>query len=476
MRGANAITAELAEFAAALDFASLPPAVPGRVKALLLDLVGITIRARYEADSTEPLLRAVERLGLAAGRCSVIGDARGFAAPAAALINGALAHSLDFDDTHARASLHPSAPIVPAALAAAELGGASGTQVIAAIVAGYEIQIRLSLALVPKDHYDRGFHPTATCGTFGAAAAAGRLLGLTAPQLENAFGLCGSLAAGSMQFLTDGSWNKRFHTGYAAMNGLIAAVSASEGYHGAGAAIEGTAGFLSSYSPNPNFAAATAGLGEVFETLNIGIKPYPSCRYGHAALDALIALRTQHGIDDRDVHSVVIGLPLTGHKIIGEPLTAKQKPRNVVDGQFSMPFVAAVALREGRMAWDDYRRHLDDPLTLALCARIRTAVDTAAEAEFPANMSAIVRIATAHGAFEKLVIVPRGEPENFMTDAELLAKFDTLAAPYLGFDERSALTAALLALDSTNDIAGVCALSRPQPRSAATPRPATRGA
>lgn len=454
------ITGKLAEFVAAIRYEALPPAVVRRVHALALDLVGITIRARHGAESTQPLLRAVSRLGLDRGGASVIGDYGGFAPPAAALVNGALAHSLDFDDTHARASLHPSAPIVPAALAAAELVRATGREVIAAIVAGYEVQIRLSLALVPKDHYDRGFHPTATCGTFGAAAAAGLLLGLTPRQVASAFGLCGSLAAGSMQFLADGAWNKRFHTGYAAMNGLVAAICAGEAYRGAAAAIEGRAGFLSSYAPNPDFAAATAGLGAVFETLNIGVKPYPSCRYGHAALDALLELRERHGLEAADVRSVEVGLPATGHKIIGLPLGAKQQPSNVVDGQFSMPFVAAVALRTGGMAWDDYEPHLRDPVTLALCKRIRTAVDPAAEAEYPANMSAVVRVMTAHETFEKLVVVPRGEPGNFMSDAELVGKFDTLARPYLGDAQRTALSSALLALDTASDLPALLSLTR----------------
>ena len=121
------------------------------------------------------MISAVERLGLASGSCSVLGDERGYSPTAAALVNGTLAHSLDFDDTHAAGSLHSSAPIVPAAIAAAELVGASGRDLIIACVVGYEVQIRLALALNPSEHYDRGFHPTATCGVFGAAAAAGRL-------------------------------------------------------------------------------------------------------------------------------------------------------------------------------------------------------------------------------------------------------------------------------------------------------------
>ena len=226
------ITRRLAEFAAGIDFASLGADVVERTRMLLMDQVGICIRGRNDAGLSASMAAALRHLGLGSGNASVIGDGAEYSPPAAALFNGNLGHSLDFDDTHASGSIHPSAPIVPAALAAAEMAGADGRTVIAAVVAGYEVQIRLSLALGPSDHYQQGFHPTATCGVFGAAAAAGRVLGLDASQMEDAFGLCGSLAAGSMQFLVDGAWNKPFHTGYAAMNGLVAVCMAREGFRG----------------------------------------------------------------------------------------------------------------------------------------------------------------------------------------------------------------------------------------------------
>src|SRR5688500_18849174 len=175
------------------------------------------------------MVAAAARLGLANGACTVIGDAAGYAPAGAAMLNGTLAHSLDFDDTHGAASLHPSAPIVPAAFAAAEMAGADGRAVIAAIVAGYETQIRLSLALDPRAHYDRGFHPTATCGAFGAADAAGRLLGLDAAGIANAFGIVLSMSAGSMQVLTHGAWTKRAPVRHAAMCGGTDATRATDG-------------------------------------------------------------------------------------------------------------------------------------------------------------------------------------------------------------------------------------------------------
>ncbi len=453
------ITRRLSEFVAAVSYDGLPADVAERTKMLIMDLFGIALRARHDAASTPSLLAAVGKLGLGRGSASVIGDEAGFAPPGAALLNGALAHSLDFDDTHARASIHPSAPIVPAALAAAEMTGAGGRDVIAGVVAGYEVQIRLSLALVPKDHYVRGFHPSATCGAFGAAAAAARVFGLSAEQTADAFGISLSQAAGTVQFVVNGSWTKLFQVGYAAMNGLIAASLAREGFIGAAEPIEGKAGFLRSYAPNPIPEIAVEGLGEVYETLAIAVKPYPCCRYGHAAMDALIGLRATNDIEPGEIESVEIGLPRTGWNIIGDPEEDKHNPKSVVDGQFSMPFLAAVVLRQGGMGWDDYARHLDDAETLALCRRVACVVDGQVEAEFPAKMSGLARVRTRRGSFEKFVKIAKGEPEDFPTADELRAKFEDLVGPYLSQNRIEALAGALLSLDEARDIGGLLRLA-----------------
>lgn len=456
-----AITREVARFVSETSYDTLPAEVRERAKALVLDMVGIALRARHDAESTPAMLSAAGRLGLASGACTVIGDTAGFSPAGAAMVNGTLAHSLDFDDTHATGSLHPSAPIVPAAFAAAEMAGADGMTTVAAIVAGYEVQVRLSLALDPAAHYDRGFHPTATCGAFGAAAAAGRLLELDPEGYANAFGIVLSMSSGSMQFLVNGAWTKRSHVGHAAMCGLVAATLAREGYQGAAEAIEGKWGFLHAYAPAADAAKAVDGFGRRWETLKIAVKPYPSCRYSHAAIDAILALAREHGIEAGEVNEVDVGLPEAGWKITGDPEPAKQSPKSVVDGQFSMPFCAAVALRSGGLAWDDYARHLGDAATLALCRKVRTRVDPRAQADFPAEMSAAVRIKTARGAFETYVTVPKGEPANFLSPAELRAKFDGLTAPYLSARRRDELAGSLLALEKAKDIAAVLRLTRP---------------
>jgi len=455
------ITRKLAEFSAGLTYNALPADVVARTKLLILDVAGIIVRARHDAESTPSLMAAVERLGLKGGKCSVMGDGEAYAPTAAALINGTLAHSLDFDDTHAAASLHSSAPIVPAALAAAEMTGASGKDVIAACVAGYEVQVRLSLALGPSDHYDRGYHPTATCGVFGAAAAAGKLLGMDADGIQNAFGIALSQAAGSMQFLADGSWTKRSHVGQAAQNGLICAVMAAEGFQGPKEAFEGKWGFLHAYAPNADGEKAAADLGSRWETLNLAVKPYPSCRYTHASMDGLIQLKREHGIEADDVEEVEVGLAETGWKIIGNPAESKHDPKSVVDGQFSMPFCAAVVLRDGAMDWDSYARHLGDNETLKLCKKVNVSVDQRAQDLFPDFMSGVVKVKTKSGEYETLVKVPLGEPENFMSEDQFRGKFDGLCEPYLGHERSGKLADALMRLEEANSLGSVLALSQP---------------
>src|SRR5690349_24893194 len=252
-------TETLAGYVAELTFEDIPPEVLERAKVLTLDFLGSAIRARRDAESTPSLLKMLEALALdGKGDSTVFGDNKTWTPAVAALLNGALGHSLDFDDTHADSSLHPSAPVVPAAFAVGEMVGASGRDVLTAIVAGYEVCCRLGNALDPTSHYARGFHPTATAGTYGAAAAAGKLFGLSEKQLVAAFRVSGSQAAGSLRFLVTGGSNKRYQVGAAAMNGVIAATLARNEFIGATESVEGKHGLLVGYSDDAHPEKAVA--------------------------------------------------------------------------------------------------------------------------------------------------------------------------------------------------------------------------
>jgi 2-methylcitrate dehydratase PrpD len=340
------------------------------------------------------------------------------------------------------------------------MAGAPGADVLAAIVAGYEVTCRVALALPAGEHYDRGFHPTATCGAFGAAAAAARVFGLDAAGVEGAFGTVLSQCAGSLQFLANGAWTKRFQVGWAAMNGLMAATLVREGFRGAAEALEGRHGFMHAYAPNPVPERAVQDLGQVYELMNTAVKPYPSCRYGHAGIDAALALRAEHGLKPAEIESVVLGLPRAGLMLIGEPAANKADPRNVVDGQFSGPFVIACALATGGMGWDSYQL-LQDAVVRGLLPKINCELDPEIEAEFPANMSGKVSIVARGQKFVRTVVVPKGEPTNFLTEAELRAKFSGLAEAVLGPERTARLAAEVLAISRLGGVGSLMRLAAP---------------
>ena len=451
-------TATLAAYVANLKFEDIPLEVRERAKVLTLDFLGSAVRARRDAESTPALLKMLQALVLDGnGTSTVFGDSKGWTPAVAALLNGALGHSLDFDDTHADSSLHPSAPVVPAAFAVAELVGASGREVLTAIVAGYEVCCRLGNALDPTSHYARGFHPTATAGTYGAAAAAAKLFGLSAEQIISAFGVSGSQAAGSLQFLVNGAWNKRYQVGAAAMNGVIAATLACNDFVGATASIEGVHGLLVGYSDNAHPEKAVADLGEIYETMKIGVKPYPSCRYTHAALDALIAMRREHNLTPDQIKRVEIGLHRNGITLTGDAAT-KRHPTSIVGGQFSMFFTGAIALDQGHFGWDDYAR-LGDAAVNALADRFDVARDDRLEIGRSHPFGARVAITTDDGVHERLYADPSGEPSSFPDAEAMQQKFLQLARPVLhGGAEKFA--AAILSLETFDRVAAATHLGR----------------
>jgi len=437
------ITRRLAEHVATLRYEDIPPSVIERVKLFVADFVGIAVRAAYDAASTPPMIAAAEALGGAGkdGVGATIFSTRGrFAPPVAALVNGAIGHSMDFDPMNTPASLAPSPSAMPAAFAAAEMCGASGREVLTGIVAGYDVTCKISQALGPAAMYERGFHPTAVAGCFGATAAAGRVLGLSVEQMVHAFGIALSEAAGSMQYLRNGAWTKRFQAGNAGRNGLVAATFAKHGFTGAVDALEGRFGLFHAYVPDAKPELAVAGLREVWEVSTTGIKPYPACRLSHAPADLAAAFYAEHGDRSDDIAEITVGLSNTGMVLTGAPQEQKREPKSVVDGQFSSHFTVAVMLRQGKLAWDDYNRQLADPRTLALTRRVTAFEDPRVEANYPNLLSGSLKIVMRDGTvYESFQRVPKGDPENFVTAEEVRAKFASLVLPCLGAGGEAAL-------------------------------------
>ena len=273
----------------------------------------------------------------------------------------------------------------------------------------------------------------------------------------SAFGVSGSQAAGSLQFLVNGAWNKRYQVGASAMNGVIAATLARNNFVGSIESIEGRHGLLVGYSDNPHPDKAVADLGSTYETMKIGVKPYPSCRYTHAALDAIIAMRREHNLTPDQIKRVEIGLHRNGITLTGDAAT-KRHPTSIVGGQFSMFFTGAVALDQGRFGWDDYER-LGDAAVDALADKFDVVQDDRLEVGRKHPFGARVAITTEDGVHERLHVDPSGEPNSFPDTQAMQQKFLTLARPVLE-NRAEQLANAILSLERFDRVEKATRLGR----------------
>jgi 2-methylcitrate dehydratase PrpD len=438
--------AVLGRWAAELQPGLLPPKVRDRSKELLLDLLAVTLRGSLEASS-RPVLDLVREMA-PRGPSSVLGARMGSTPAWAAMANGTSAHAIEMDDVTRESSLHPGVAVIPAALAVAEQRGSSPDELLAGIVAGYEVMLRVGEALNPASTYARGFHPTGVAGTYGAAAAAARVLGLSAEESGRALGIAGTMAAGSFEYLADGSWSKRLNPGWAAHGGVIAAELARRGFTGPMSAIDGRLGTLRGYSDAPKPERLTRGLGDGYAILGVSIKPYACCRYNHAVIDGVLALRAEHALLPDEVAAIRVGMVRAGLGIVGDPIDQKRQPESVVDAQFSAPFAAAVALVHGAAGLEQYTREaVADPTIRGLMARIDCYSDDDLDGRYPASWPVVVQVDRTDGTHLEIRLEHAyGDPENPVSQSALVDKFVEFGSPVLGPAARE-IAARVLAIE-----------------------------
>jgi 2-methylcitrate dehydratase PrpD len=420
-------TEVLVDHALSTTYADISTDVQDRLKQHLLDTLAVSIGARTAAASTPTFEDAVRRLAGDGDEATALTGERMQAADAA-LINGSLAHSLDFDDTHRESSSHPGAPVIAAALAVAEREDADAETLLTAVKVGYDVACALGRAINPDAHYDRGFHITATCGTFGATAAAGVVAGLSAEELAAAFGVNGSQTAGSLQFLKNGAWNKRLHPGLAGRRAVEAVTLAQEGFRGSEDPIEGDYGFFAAYTPEAH-PEELDDIGERDAVMETALKPYPCCRYMHSAIDGLIDLADE--VDAADVTSMTVDLPKSGVTLTGSPIEEKRRPENFVNCQFSMPFAASLAIMAGEAglsAFLDAQADLDGAERRRLMDATEVVTTEEVGSLFPDQWAARVVVETAEGTHERFVETARGEPEHALGWDGVEAKYRDLTA------------------------------------------------
>lgn len=419
----RSLTERLADLLVALQPTDFPPSVIEAAKYHILDWLGSAIAG----TATEPGRIMMDYAASQIGRgATVIGLDEQRNADLAALINGSLSHMVEMDDLDRASVVHPAAPIIPAALAVAEREQRSGLAFIIAVILGYEVGIRIGEA-VGKSHY-RFWHNTATCGVFGAAAAAGWLLALSREQMVSALGNAGTQASGLWEFIADGAMSKHLHAGRAASSGVLAADLAKRGLTGARRILEGGRGFFAATSKDANPDAVIDGLTNDLtecKITGVSIKPHASCRHTHAAIDAALALRTASGFRVSEIGSVRIETYQAAFD-----LTSNPNPTRPYDAKFSLQYCVASALSRGHVNLQDFTSEaITDQGIRQLMAT--TTVDFASELEdrYPQQWPARVAVILTDGCVLPLTVDhPKGDPENPLTRAQVQDKFNQLVA------------------------------------------------
>ncbi len=435
MAPTETISEKIATLSVDLHYEDLPQAARTKAANLILDLLGSIIGSKGIESSRIAAELALELDG--PEESTVIGYNRKVAAPHAAFANAIQGYAFDFTDDHNESNSHLSAATIPVSLALGEKLSASGKEVVTAVALGNEIVARLGSAFLGKTYY-QGFHPTSTCGTFGATVAAAKLLKLDRQQTVHSLGIAGSQVGGLMAWNTSGSYTKRLQAGHPAMVGVISAMMAQKGFNGPPAIIEGEDGFLQAYSYNRQYDTRwiTDGLGETWAFAKTSIKVYPCCRYSAGHLDACLDVATRYSPDPEKIARVLIRSSDYTIRLLARP--RKRDPQNVVDTQFSMPWQAAIALIDGKIDVDTFTEpNIHRPDVRRLMEKVAWTVDDEFERRYPEHYSCAVTVTMEDGTeYTSEVQDPKGDWRNPVTQEELEAKFKNLAAREIQDEER----------------------------------------
>ncbi len=437
----------LADFIGQIQYDMLPATTVHMARLAFLDWLGSAAAGGQQAPAQK--VQAVVKQQGGSPQATLLATGEKISCLNAALANGIASHIMELDDVHRAAIIHAGAAVIPAALAVAEMIRASGRQLLEAIVVGYEVAIRVGEAVTPSHYYF--WHTTGTCGTFGAAAAAGKLLGLNKEQLVWALGNAGTQAAGLWEFLVDGAMSKHLHPGKAAQNGVLAALLAREGFTGAMRILEGERGFCRATAPQFDLSKITAGLGKPpYKVEENSFKIHASCRHTHPAVDVVLELATRYGLKPADIATITVRTYRTALDI-----TANHQPATVYAAKFSLPFCVALALKTGRCGPEDFTpANLFDPEIRELMSRVTLVMDKELDTLHPVRWPAVVEISTPSGqAYRGRTDFPRGDPENPVTAEELVTKFHALAAGPWGEQRSRVLAQAVLDLENVVDVA-----------------------
>ena len=413
--------AELARFAAELRFDDIPVAVIRRAEDLMLDWLGSTL-AGAKARQVAAVERFAQAMGPALGDAQVLISRRVSSPYFAAMVNAAASHVVEQDDVHNGSVFHPATVVFPPALAAAQAEGCSGRELLAAVVAGYEVGIRVG-EFLGRSHY-KVFHTTGTAGVLAAAAATGRVLRLGAAQMVHAFGSAGTQAAGLWEFLRDGADSKQLHTAHAAAAGLASAYLARDGFSGAQRILDGAQGMAAGMSTDADPARLTDRLGRRWALAETSFKFHASCRHTHPAADALLQVMREHRLSAEAIAQVTARVHQAAIDVLGPVI----EPRTVHQSKFSMGTVLALIALRGSASLPDFETALGEPAVAVFRSKVTMERDEEVDAAYPARWIGKVTVSTNDGrTFSGRVDEPKGDPGNTLSRDELEDKAYRLA-------------------------------------------------
>ncbi len=423
---AETIAQKIAAMAAGLEYEAIPKQAVNHAKMLTLDVLASMAGTRNIITSKIAREIAEEMGGPCEG--TIVGSSRKVSLPGAAFANAIQCYGFDFVDDHNESNAHPSPATYPVSFALSEYLQASGREFLEAVVLGNEIVCRLGSAYL-GDMYYQGFHPTGTCGTMGAAISAGKLMKLTKEELTYVQGIAGSMVAGLMAWNSEGSFTKRLQAGHPAMNAIIAARMAKKGFNGPADIYEGKDGLLHAYSYLDHYDAGylLEGLGKNWIFAASSIKVYPCCRYSGGHLDACLKLAELYHPKAEEIERIYIRSSKYTIRLLAE--ARKWNPLNIVDLQFSMPYQAAIAFRNGKVTVDEFdTRYIEDPLVKHLISVTEVAEEPEFERRYPEHYSSAVKITLKNGReYEAVINDPKGDFRNPVTCEDVKNKFRNLA-------------------------------------------------
>ena len=443
----------VAEFVVKTRFKDLPKETVDQVKHYIVDCVGCMVGAGKEPQA-QALLKVMKEEG-GSPHSSVFGQGFKTSAMNAALLNGTLGHIFDFDDDHREGTMHPSVAVFPAVFALGEKLKVSGKELLRAFILGLEVMIRVGEAYLGKSYY-QGFHPTGTCGIFGASAGSALILGSNVKQMTYALGLAGSFAAGTLEWRTEGSWQKPLQAGHPAMCGVLAGSLAKQDFIGARTIFEGPDGVIRAFSfkDTYDYDRITGTLGKKWEMKDTSIKVHACCRFAAPVADCAVDLYRQ-GVRAKDVKKIVAKVGDFTIRVLCTPPETKYRPVTHVDAQFSLPYTAAVAICKNRTGLEEFKeKALKDPEVLKLASKVTWELDPGAEALYPkAYPATLVATLNDGRVFESHVDYPKGDPEDPASFEEIADKFNMLTEKFFNKQRREKIVEGIKKIEKMENVA-----------------------